>query len=526
MKHNVEHVSETRAKLSVEVPASEFEPKYNKAAKDLAQQVDIPGFRKGKAPRRVLESKIGRGYIIEQAINDNLDGYYQIAVVETGIVPMSRPEVDIVEVPEMTGKDDTTALKFTVEVDVRPEIWLPNPADFTVEVPSAEVTDDDVTSELDALRERFATLTNVDREAKEGDYVNIDMVATIGGENVDDVAGISYRIGEGNMLDGQDEALTGAKADDVVEFKAKLAGGEHEGEEADVTITVHSVKESVLPEADDDFAMMASEFDTIDELREDLREQAAKHKANMQLSGAHELLVNQLVEASDFPLPQGVIDEEVANHLSNEGKEADDPHGEEIRPEIEQALRQQLLLDTYVEAFKVDVPQEELIDFLVTQAQMYGMDPNQFIQAAAQAGQIGAFSNELARNKAVTAALRLATVKDSDGNDVDVAAVLGEQPENEVLPEFTAKPAKADKPKKAKADKADKPKKAVKAKADEAADEESATDAADGEFDPAAHTVGEVLDYVGSVDEAEKARVLAAEKDGKNRKGIVSKLEG
>lgn len=517
MKQNVEHVSETRAKLSVEVSAKDFEPEYDKAAKEIAKQVDIPGFRRGKAPRRVLESKVGRGFIIEQAVNDNLDRYYQEAVAEAGIVPMSRPEVAIDEVPKMAGKDDESALKFTVEVDVRPEIWMPNPADFEVEVPAVEVTDDDVQAELDALRERFSTLTNVDRAAKEGDYVNIDMVAKIGDENVDDVAGVSYRIGDNNMLEGQDEALTGAKADDVVEFKAKLAGGEHEGEEADVTITVHSVKESVLPDADDDFAMMASEFDTIDELKEDLREQATKAKANSQLSGAYDALVSQLVEASDFPLPQGVIDDEIANHLRNEGREADDEHGEEIRPDVEEALRNQLLLDTYAEAFKVEVSQQELLDFLITQAQMYGMDPNQFVQAAAQAGQINAFAGEMARNKAVMAALRLAKVKDENGNVVDVDEILGEKPEGEVVPEFTEKPKKTAKPKAAKKAEA-KPKKAEE-KADEL--EESAN----GDFDPSAHTVGEVLEYVESADDAEKARVLEAEKAGKARKGIVSKLE-
>ncbi|UVJ56365.1 trigger factor [Trueperella pyogenes] len=508
MKQIVENVSETRAKLSIEVSANEFESDYEKAAKEVAKQVSIPGFRKGKAPRRVLESKIGRGYIIEQAINDNLDKYYQAAVAEAGVVPMSRPEVEISEVPEMKGKDDSTALKFTVEVDIRPDIWMPNPADFTVEVPALEVTDEDVEAELVALRERFATLTTVEREAAEGDYVNIDLVAKIGDEEVDEVSGISYRIGDGNMLEGQDEALKGAKAGATVEFTAKLAGGEHEGEEADVTITVHSVKESVLPDADDDFAQIASEFDTIDELRTSLRESAEKSKANSQLSGAYQKLVDQLIAASDFPLPQGVIDEEVASHLKNEGKEGDDAHAAEIRAEIEDGLRSQLLLDTYAEAFKVNVGQEELIDFLVTQAQMYGMDPNQFVQAAAQTGQIGAFAGELARNKAVMSALRLAQVKDENGNDVDVNAILGEKPEGEVTPEFTAKPAAT-----------------KKAKAVAEAPAESAAEAPAGDFDPAEHKVDEVLAYVESADDAEKARVLEAEKNGKARKTLITKLE-
>lgn len=518
MKQIVENISETRAKLSVEVPAEEFDADYDKAAKELSKQVSIPGFRAGKAPRRVVESKIGRGYIIEQAINDNLDKYYQVAVKETGIVPMSRPEVEINEVPEMKGKDDTSALKFTVEVDIRPEIWMPNPADFTVEVPAVEVTDADVEAELEALRERFATLTTVDRPAAEGDYVNIDLVAKIGEEEVDDVAGVSYRIGDGNMLEGQDAALTGATADSTVEFTAKLAGGEHEGEEAEVTITVHSVKESVLPDADDDFAQIASEFDTIAELKDSLRETAQKTKADSQLSGAYQALVDQLIEASDFPLPEGTIEEEIANHLGSEGKEEGDPHGEEVRGEIEESLRSQLLLDTYAQAFKVNVGQEELVEFLVTQAQMYGMDPNQFIQAAVSTGQLNAFAGELARNKAIMAALRLAQVKDANGNAVDVDAILGDRPENEVVPEFTAKPAKKAPAKAAKAERADKAEK--KAKKAEAPAAENA-----GAFDPAEHKVDEVLAYVEGADDAEKARVLEAEKNGKARKTLISKLE-
>lgn len=516
MKNSVENLSETRVKLTVEVPADEFAPDYEKAAKEVAKQVNIPGFRPGKAPRRILENKIGKGYIIEQAINDNLDKYYQNAVTEADVYPMSRPEVSIDEVPEMKGKGDETALKFTVEVDVRPEIVLPNPADVTVEVESIEVTDEDVIAELDSLRERFATLTDVDRKAKEGDYVNIDLVATIDGEEVDDVAGVSYKIGEGNMLEGQDEALTGAKAGDEVEFKAKLAGGAHEGEEADVKVTVHSVKESVLPEADDEFAQLASEFDTIDELKEDLKTTVTKNKGQGVVAAATEKLQDELLKLADFPLPASVVDEEVANHLRSEGKEEGDAHGEEVRGEIEEALRTQLLFDEYAKAFNVDVAQDELIQFLVQQAQAYGMDPNQFIQAAAQTNQIGAFAGEIARNKSLVAALRLAKVVDGSGKPVDLSDVLGEAPEGETTPDFAATPKKKAPAKKtsAKKEASEKPAKEAKdsaKKAEEAAD-----------FDPAAHKVDEVLAYLQTASAEEKLRVIEAEKSGKARKGVLA----
>ncbi|MFY9263236.1 MAG: trigger factor [Actinomycetaceae bacterium] len=500
MKNSVENLSETRVKLTVEVPASEFAPDYDKAAKVLAKQVNIPGFRPGKAPRRVLESKIGKGYIIEQAINDNLDKYYQQAVAEADISPMSRPEVDITEVPEMKGKDDKTALKFTVEVDVRPVIALPNPADVTVEVAGVAVTDAEVDKELDSLRERFGTLSTVERSAEKGDYVNIDMVATIGEEDVDDVAGVSYRIGDNSMLEGQDEALTGAVAGDVVEFKSALVGGDHAGEEADVKVTVNSVKESILPDADDDFAQLASEFDTIEELKDDLRANVAKTKANLAVIDATRKLAEEVIARADFPLPQSVIDEEVANHLSQEGKEADDPHGEEIRGDIEEALRSQLLLDEYAKQFNVAVDHNELLEFMVDQARAYGMDPNQFIQAAVQANQLGAFQAEIARNKAMMAALRLAKVVDEAGNEVDLSEALGEPGAEETIPDFSEVPVK-------------------QAEEVEVADEADSDDAA---FDPSAHKVDDVVAYLNDADDAEKARVLAAEKAGKARKTILA----
>ncbi|MDY5585187.1 MAG: trigger factor [Arcanobacterium sp.] len=438
VKNSVEYLSETRAKLEVAVSAEEFKPAYDKAAKELSKKVNVPGFRPGKAPLRVLEATIGKGYILEQAINDNLDTYYQQVMVENGLKPMARPEVSIDEVPEMAGAKDETELKFVVEVDVAPEISLPNPASIVIEVPSTEVSEDDVEAALTDLRERFASLTDVKRKAKEGDYLNIDLVATIGDEEVDDMAGVSYRLGEGNMLEGQDEALTGVKAGDVVEFTSKLAGGEHEGEEATVKVTVNSVKESVLPEADDEFAQLASEFDTIDELKADLRETAGKSKANEQLFGAEQKLIDELLKRADFPVPAGTVEEEVLRHLEGEGKAADDEHGNEVREDVEKQLKLQLLLDAYAEGFAVEVGQEDLLNFLMQQAQMYGMNPNDFIQAVVQSGQINAFAGELARNKAVIAAMRLTKVVDDKGNDVDVTAVLGEAPEGQVIPEFDA----------------------------------------------------------------------------------------
>lgn len=496
MKNSAQFTSETHAIMSVAVSAEEFAPAYEKAAKELAKQVNIPGFRPGKAPRRVLEAQIGKGYIIEHAINDSLDGYYQKAAQELSVSPMSRPEVEINEVPEMKGKGDTTELKFTVECDVRPEISLPDPAKVTIEVPAASVEEADVEEALTNLRERFATLSDVSRKAKEGDYVNIDLVATINGEEVDDVAGVSYKIGDNTMLEGQDEALKGAKAGDMVEFVSTLKGGEHEGEEADVKITVHGVKESSLPEADDDFAQLASEFDTIDELREDLKKTTEETKKQEQLFGAEQKLIDALMEAADFPLPQAVIEEELESHLQNEDKSLDDEHAAEARADIEKGLKMQLLLDEYAVAYGVKTDQNELLQFMFQQAQMYGMDPSQFIQAASQAGQIGAFTAELARNKAVIAAMRVANVVDDKGMKIDVTPVLGQAPEDELTPEYGKAPTRKIEPK------------AIKAAAEEKSDKEKQAKAANKAQDAEAEQTS-ASDVQAPAKSAKKAEWIA-----------------
>lgn len=443
VKNSVEYLSETHAKLDIAVSAAEFQPAYQKAAKQLAKKVNIPGFRPGKAPLRVLEANIGRGYLIEEAINENLDSYYQSAAEEFGIKPMARPEVSINQVPEMSGAaDDKSELNFTVEVDIRPEISLPDPREIKIEVTAGAAGEEDIEAALTDLRKRFATLSNAERPAVDGDYLNIDLVAKIGEEEVDDMQGVSYLLGSENMLEGQDEALQGAKAGDVVTFTSKLAGGEHAGAEAEVSITVNSVKESVLPDVDDDFAQLASEFDTVAELREDLEKSATKQKKTEAVVAAQQKLLDELTAKADFPLPESVVEEELNHQLQNEGKEDDAERKAELLPEIEKQLRLQLLLDEYAIGFDITVEQNELLNFLVQQAQMYGMDSNQFIQAAAQSNQINAFAGEMARNKAIISALRLAQVVDESGAALDLDEVFGEAPEAEKLPEFNKKPSR------------------------------------------------------------------------------------
>lgn len=504
MKSSVEYLEPAKVKLTVEVPFEEFKPEIEKAAKDISNSVNIPGFRRGHVPARVIEAQFGRGALVQEAVNNSLDGYYAEALTETELVPLARPEVDVTNVP--VEKGDESDLCFVVTVAVRPEIVIPDPAGMTVEVESVAVSDEDVEERLTSLRERFGTLKDVERAAAEGDFCTIALQAKIGDEVVDNAEGVSYQIGAGNMIDGLDEALTGMNVDEEKTFSTTLAGGEHEGEEADVTVKLTAVKESELPEADDDFAQLASEFDTIDELRTDLREQVGKDKAANQIYIARDLLLEQILDAVDVPLPADVIEEEIRAHLESEGLEADDPHAEEIRGESETALKTQLTLDVLAEKFGVEVEQDELLNGLIEQSRAYGMDPNTFVQAVIQGGQLEAYASDMRRGKAVISALRLAKVVDADGKELDVAAVVGEAPEGEKTPDFSAAPAK---------------KTAAKKAEKEEAPAAEATESADDAFDPSDHTVAEVKAYVAEADDAEKARVIEAEKAGKARKGIL-----
>ncbi|MBS5977489.1 MAG: trigger factor [Actinomyces urogenitalis] len=424
MKSTVENLDPARIKLTVEVPYEELKPSLDAAYKQIGSQIQVPGFRRGHVPNRVIDQRVGRGSVIQEAVNNKLSDFYREAMTEAGRVPMLQPEIEITELPNVTGEQGGQ-LVFTAEVTVRPEIEIPELSEIEVTVDSVAVTDEDVDTELDNLRARFGSLKSVKRKAKTGDFVTIDLKAVIDGEEVDSASGVSYEIGKGNMLKGLDTALRGLKTGESATFTTQLAGGPHEGEEAEVTVTAEAVKQRELPEADDDFAQMASEFDTIEELREDLRTQAGERKAGDQAVAARDALLEQLREKIEFELPDGLVDNEIAQHLQAEGKAADDPHADEIREDITTGVRDQIILDVLAEKLQVGVTQDELIEFLIQTAQQYGMEPGQFMQGAQQAGQIPAFVSEIARNKSLAMGLRQVSVKDSDGKDVDLTEFIG-----------------------------------------------------------------------------------------------------
>nr|NLD41640.1 trigger factor [Actinomycetales bacterium] len=482
MKSAVEHLEPTRVKITVETPYEELKSEIDAAYKAIANQVSVPGFRRGKVPARIIDQRVGRSSVIEQAVNEAVPELYREAVTEAGVRALGQPEISVSEVPAVEGPLGGQ-LVFTAEVDVRPEILLPPMSTINLEVDSTEVTDEDVEERLASLRERFGTLVPVERAIEDGDFVVIDLTATVDGDEVESVSGISYQVGSGNMIDGLDEALTGAAADEERAFTSKLAGGEYVDTDAEVTVKVLEVKERELPVADDEFAQLASEFDTIDELREDLRNSVAGDAGQNQAAQAQGKLMDFLRENVDFPLPQGVIEAEVRSHLEQEGKPLDDPHGDEVRESTTAMLRDQLLLDVIAEQYEVRVEQDELLQFLFTAAQQYGADPSQFIQAADKNGQIPAFVSEVARNKALATALRHVEVKDVNGAAVDLSEFIGEDTEEEAA--LAAKVEEAAKASKAPAKKASTKKASAKKKAEDTPADDAPADDAPEEDAPA-----------------------------------------
>jgi trigger factor len=423
VKSAVESLAPTRVKLSVEVPYEELKPSIDKAYKTISSQVSIPGFRKGKVPPRIIDQRVGAGAVLQEAVNDALPGLYRQAVEETDIRPLGQPEVDVAEVPDpRKGEGD---LKFTAEVDVRPEFEVPDLSTISVTVDAVAVTGADVDERLDALRTRFASLSGVDRPVHVGDFVSLDLVATIDEEEVDSASGVSYEVGSGTMLEGLDDALLGLSAEEEAIFTAPLAGGPRQGEEAEVTVTVNSVKERVLPDADDDFAQLASEFDTVEELRESLRGEAAQLKTVQQGIQAREAVLGALIDAVEIPVPPSLVTEEVERHLEQEGRQEDDEHRAEVTSDTERTLRGQFLLDAIAEAEDVKVQQQELLQFLVSTSRQYDMAPQDFVRAVEEAGQMPAMIAEVARRQALAVVLSRATITDSDGNAVDLEESLG-----------------------------------------------------------------------------------------------------
>ncbi|TQM68028.1 trigger factor [Actinomadura hallensis] len=439
MKTDVEELTPTRVKLTVEVPFDELKPNLDKAYKEISQQVRIKGFRPGKVPAPLIDKYVGRGAVLQEAVNDALPELYGRAVEQSEIFVLGQPDVEVTEL------DDGKQFAFTAEVDIRPKFEVPDYDGLEVVVDDAEVTEEQVEETLGNLRERFASLTNADRPAEEGDFVTVDLVAKIDGEEVEDAStsGYSYEVGSKSAIEGLDDALVGMSAGDEKTFTGTLAGGERAGEEAEITVTVQSVKVKNLPDLDDEFAQLASEFDTIEELRDDVRVRLGRQVKMQQLSQARDKALEALIEKIDIPLPDRVVEEEISRrnqqleqqlqmagmtkeqYLSDEEK-TEEEFDAEVADAARLAVKGGFVLDQLAVQEELNVENEELSEYVVSQAMQMGVQPQQLADYLTQNNQLPAIVSEVLRNKALNLVVEHATVKDESGNVIDVDAVQRE----------------------------------------------------------------------------------------------------
>lgn len=435
MQSAVETLSPTRVRLTVEVPFEELKPELDGAYKKIGAQVRVQGFRPGKVPPRILDQRVGRGVVLEEAIQDALPRLYSEAVTESGVAPVGRPEVDV------TKLDDGKELTFTAEVDVRPEFEIPAFDSLTVTVADAVVTDEEVTTQVDELRERFASLTPVERAAAEGDFVTLDLAATVGGEEVPGgtATGLSYQVGSGDLLEGLDEAVTGRSAGDATSFTTTLVAGEYEGQQAEVAVTVRAVNERELPAADDAWAETTG-FGSFAELEADVRSRLDRMKKLEQGVEARDKVLEELLSKVEVPLPESVVDAEIEwrresttqqlqqagmtldQYLESEGK-GEEEFDVEVREGAATAVKAQLVLDAVADAEEIGVTDAELTDQVVRRAQRAGVSPDQFAQSVVQSGQLQGLVSEVRRGKALATVMEAAAITDASGQKVDLEAL-------------------------------------------------------------------------------------------------------
>ncbi|MFQ8700752.1 MAG: trigger factor [Bifidobacterium breve] len=431
MKISVRNLEPTKVKLTVTVEPEELNPYLDAARKEIAKQVNVPGFRKGHVPGKIIDQRIGFAAVAGEAVNDAVPELYSKALDEKKIRPMAQPEFDVQDVPQ--AANDDTKLKFTATVERRPDIELAEIDGLEIAIAKPEVKDEDVDKRLEALRQRFGTLVGVDRPATKGDFANIDLTAEIDGETVDSQEGVSYELGSNTMLDGLDEALDGLSAGEETTFEGTLEAGEHEGQKATVKVKVNSVKAEELPELNDEFASEASEFDTLDELKADIRKAAAQDAEGRQATEARDAFIAKLQEGLEIPVPKGVkanMVEEQLKGMTPDPEKATKEQKAQAEETVEKDLRDQMVLDALAEKLDVQVSQSDVFNFLASIAQQYGMDPNNFIQAIIKNGQLGSAVQEVGRSKGLLAGMR-AVKFTADGEAVDLSNFLGEAAEEE-----------------------------------------------------------------------------------------------
>ncbi|GAB4082052.1 trigger factor [Modestobacter muralis] len=437
MKSTIENLGPTRVRLAIEVPWSDLDHAFGEVYKELGRQVRVPGFRPGKVPTRVLDQRIGRPVVLEQVVQHAVPEVYSEAVREKQVRVISQPEVSV------TRLEDGEVLEFTAEVDVAPTVELPPLDALAVTVDDVAVADEEIDQQVDVMRERFATLTGVDRPAEDGDYVSIDLEATLDGEVLEDgsTTGMSYEVGSGNLMNGLDEAVRGLSADGSATFSTALLAGDQAGEVADVTVTVRSVKAKELPELDDEFASVASEFDTLEELRSDVRTRLARTKVLQQGAQARDKLVEHLLEVTEVPVPENLVEQELSwrsqamerelqqagmdwdAYFSMAGIDSREAYDADLRENVEKAIKTQFILDSVADAREVTVDNEDLSAQVMAAAQRNRVSPEQYAQQLQQGNNIADFVADVRRTKALAQLLEQTTITDESGAVVDLEAL-------------------------------------------------------------------------------------------------------
>ena len=423
MKSSVEKINDTSVRINIEVSWDELQPHLSNAYDAISARVNIPGFRKGKVPKAMIDQRVGRAGVLDEMVSAALPFFYQQSSMENKIKPLGRPVVDVKELV------DNEKLVFDVEVDVRPEFTLPNFSEMTLEVEDVVVSESEINDQIDGLRARFGTLTAVEKKVEKGDFVLLDLVATINGEEIEGgvARDISYEVGSSSMIEGLDDALIGLAAGENKDFKAPLVGMA-EGETGDIAATVKAVKRRDLPELNDEFAKLASEFETLAELTADITTRMERYKAMEQGSHARDLLMEKLNASVVIPIPTKIIEQEVHDHLEKEGRLEDEEHRKEVTEQTTESLKQELLLDAIVEAEQVTVNETELTEYIVRAAARYQVSPDQFIKEISEAGQINTVVAEVTRAKALAGALSRAKVVTKSGKAVDLEALRPQTP--------------------------------------------------------------------------------------------------
>ena len=528
MPSTLEQLSPTRVKLTIELPFSDLKPALDKAYKDIAAQVNIPGFRKGKVPAAIIDQRYGRGAVLEQAINESLPQAYAAAVEEQGIFPLGQPEVDV------TKLEDGELVEFTAEVDVRPDFDLPDFSTITAEVPNLESDEAQLDERLEMLRQRFATITEVDRGAQEGDVLTLDLVGSQDGEKLEEAtaSGITYKLGSGGMLEGLDEAATGLKAGESKTFTSTLVGGSLKGQECDIELTVTKVAEQELPEVDDEFAQMVSQFDTAEEMRADLAEAILRQARLEQAGAARDKVLEAILEKVDFELPESLVagdfearQQQINSQLAQAGltveryleeveeEEAKTPEEfwATIQKRSHDALRAQVVLDKLAEEQNFQVGQEELTQLLFQKAAQSGSTPEQEMQHMMEHNHAPEWMAEIRRNKALAHMVNAATVTDADGKVVELSRLqedgtLAEGDDEDSADEAPTKPAN-------------------KAAAKKAATKKAAPKKAAASQEPAGEDEGDSPTEGGAADEGaeEKPAKKAAAKKAATKKAATTK---